>query len=472
MAIDYLVGEYGVVARIFYDADCGIINYWFCDDNGAILTAYALQKSLEKLGYSNLLIDVGMINRSLNGISKKFEMKYLKTTLPTEKEKLASLNEKFKYFIVGSDQVFRREWVPDSFFLDFVNNRNKKIAVSASFGTDSLNCSFSQKREISYWLRRFDALSSRELSGIKLFKQLGVNGQCIIDPVFWMNAEDYISNLKLTRQAREHVAVYFRDVSEKKKRLIESIRKEICDKIVVLNDDTEVESFVQGIGSAKLLITDSYHGVCFAIIFHTQFLCTMNELRGNARFDSLMDVLGLNRNNFISEDIAVDKKEIEKLSSEWDKIDRKINMERDIALKWISNALNRKRSIGTYLRPVIYNKKNIIKDSFGKLKYYVKRRIGAKYFSKNMVCYGAGFYGKKATELLRGRIDFFIDRDPNKKLCEGYYVYTLKKAKKIMNSNTTIVLTVDKNKQNEIRDTLEKEGYRNVICLDSIAEEI
>ena len=88
------------------NAECGIINYWNCDDNGAILTAYALQKSLERLHISSRLINIGrMQNRKGDGISRKFECQYLKTTLPVYENKIRELNSYFKIFLVGMGTV-------------------------------------------------------------------------------------------------------------------------------------------------------------------------------------------------------------------------------------------------------------------------------------------------------------------------------------------------------------------------------
>ena len=450
-------------------ADCGIFNYWCSDDNGAILTAYALQVSLEKIGYSSLLVDVGF-ERKGDGISKKFESKYLKTTLPIYEDSLSSLNNRFSNFIVGSDQVFRREWVPDSFYLDFVNEEKRKIAISASFGKDQIDCSKSQKREIRYWLKRFSALSSREDVGVHIFKSLGCKGCQIIDPVFWLNRNEYIKNLGLdsTQKNEKNLVVYFRDESEKKRQMVDTIRRILDANVILLDDNTEVEKFLESISNARLLITDSYHGVCYAIIFNVEYFCTMNEQRGNSRFESLIRLLKLEKSHFISEECIITEQKINELQSDWNKINQTIIHEKKKALLWTQKSLQKNNMFYSSFKAKVYKFKNEIMDFVGNRIYYIYKYFFRMIDNEKFVCYGAGYYGKKAAEKFGEKIVFFIDMNPNIIWHEGKYVYTLERASRILNKNTKIVLTVGNEKRNEIRNLLSDYGYINILEMENL----
>ena len=446
-------------------ADCGIFNYWCCDDNGAILTAYALQRSLEKIGYTSLLINTGF-ERKGNGISKRFEAKYLKTTLPVTKEKLNLLNRRFKSFIVGSDQVFRREWVPDSFFLGFVDNNKQKISVSASFGKNDINCDKSQERELKYWLKRFDSLSVREDTGVEILKRMGVRGKQIIDPVFWLDGDEYKENFNIfaSKNIENNLVVYFRDYNEKKRHIVEEIGKKLGYDVVFLNDETEVEKFVECISGAKLVITDSYHGVCFSVIFNVEFICIYNELRGNARFDSLISCLKLDKKHFITEAIEIDNIIIN-ITSDWNEVNEKIEEERKKAIKWMKSALCRKR-ISSSILPEIERTKVVMMDHINNYLNYIYRRCVKRTYEDKVICYGAGFYGRQAVKKYGDKIAFFIDKNPSIKWCEGKYVYTIGQANKMLNKNARIVITVDQRKCPEIRTLLFEYGYKNVIEME------
>lgn len=175
-------------------ADCGIINYWWSNDHGAILTAFALQQVLKKMGYTSKLINLTPKNYERDGkISQSFELSHLNTTYEVyDYSSLPSLNNKFGCFIVGSDQVFRAEWVSNDFFLQFADEKIPKFAFSASFGIDNLNVSYLRKLGIGYLLSRFNNISVREKSGVDLCKSVsGVDAQWIIDPVFLLDRTEY-----------------------------------------------------------------------------------------------------------------------------------------------------------------------------------------------------------------------------------------------------------------------------------------
>lgn len=141
-------------------ADCAIINYWYANSHGAVLTAYALQQVLADLGYSSKLLNIcpeGYREKRPGGISQKLELKYLNSTYEIyNTSTLPSLNDKFIYFLVGLEQVFRAEWVGDDWFLQFVELNKPKIAVAASFGTDELSVSKERRKRSAYLLNRFN----------------------------------------------------------------------------------------------------------------------------------------------------------------------------------------------------------------------------------------------------------------------------------------------------------------------------
>lgn len=440
-------------------AKCGILNYWACDDNGAILTAFALQKSLLSIGYDSLLIDIGMA-RKANGISRHFEARYLRTTLPVDKDEVYGLNNRFETFIVGSDQVFRREWVPDEFFLGFVNNNKRKIAVSASFGNDRISCSKTEKMKMSYWLRRFDSISTREISGIKLLKLLGVNGTRIIDPVFWLTVDKYIELFDLKKSSIKKVTYYYRDKSESTLKALHIISDKLGAIPIVLDDNTEVELFLQEIYTSELLLTDSYHGVCYALLFNVDFLCTRNETRGNDRFSSLMNVLGISEEHFVSQDAILNRSVYPLRQNTWDEINKNIQKERKIALAWMNRSLKKRKGIYPQARALLYLKRQTIIEKVIKRLYIVSLVMMRK--KLGLVCYGAGNYGVKATKKYGERIDFFIDKDTRKRMIEGICVLSYEEAKPFLKTDTPIVITVSDNYISEIETKLKNDGYTNI----------
>jgi hypothetical protein len=124
--------------------DVAILNYWPYSNFGAIITGYALQKSLDELGYSNRLIWY-MNNANIrhkvetfnNSHFKDFADRYMNyTSLITDKD-LIKINEQTDTVIVGSHQVWKSSGQginKGAYYLNFVTDSSKKIACAASFG--------------------------------------------------------------------------------------------------------------------------------------------------------------------------------------------------------------------------------------------------------------------------------------------------------------------------------------------------
>lgn len=360
-------------------ADCGIINYWWCDDNGAILTAFALQNIIAEIGYTSRLINLSESGMR-NGISQQFEIKYLCTTEPVNSsEQFAQLNKSFNNFIVGSDQVFRADWVNDHWFLDFVDFHKNKIAVSASFGIDTLNVSAERRKKIQLLLSRFNKISIRELSGVQLCKMLGVKADYVIDPVFILDTAYYINlekDSKVVLPQHEYIFCYFRDYDEAIDAVLQTYAKTLSLQIIRADDQTDVVDFLKLIHNAKMIITDSYHGLCFSLIFNKPYICYYNIMRGKTRFDALIKVLQLNQNNFVSdmEDIQADKLFVEN----WNSVNANIAFFRTSGKNWIKNALEKKQKINLFKFAIRYIHDNLSKKyhkSKNRIKRIVKRVI-------------------------------------------------------------------------------------------------
>ena len=328
-------------------ADCGIINYWWCNDNGAILTAFALQRLLQLNGYSSRLINVcGSDQYAVRsrGISSDFERKYLHTTEQiVSEQQFKTLNSSFTHFITGSDQVFRAEWVTNRWFLDFVELPRNKIAMAASFGTGKLAVNKVRERQVQYLLRRFNSISIRELSGVKLCTELGVDAQYVIDPVFLIDPQNYVSILQNSSYhmgGRRHVFGYFRDMTEEKREQVEKVAAQRELDVFLADDATPVEQFLFMIYNAEFVVTDSYHGLCFSLIFQKEYACYYNKLRGNDRFETLIEVLGINTEKLLPENKGITVSSALQKKENWECINRNIQEQRVCGTQWLLNALN------------------------------------------------------------------------------------------------------------------------------------
>lgn len=71
-------------------------------------------------------------------------------------------------------------------------------------------------------------------------------------------------------------------------------KRNLFTNYVSLNDNVSIEQWLSFFDEAEYVVTDSYHGLVFSLIFNKPFYLIRNSFRGNARFDSLLSTFGLN----------------------------------------------------------------------------------------------------------------------------------------------------------------------------------
>lgn len=217
--------------------------------------------------------------------------------------------EKLDAVIVGSDQVWRKQYINDkyykSYFLDFVDSSiTKKIAYSASFGRDIWEGE-NDRQEIAKCLAEFTAVSTRELAGVSICKEsFGFeSAKHTLDPTLLIGKEfylDMISKYDTSNILKGGLLTYVLDEADDKKQIIDFVQKELnIEKINYLKgfNDTNtiytVPQWVSSFANAETVVTDSFHGMVFSIIFEKNFIVIGNHSRGLDRFVSLLSLLGL-----------------------------------------------------------------------------------------------------------------------------------------------------------------------------------
>lgn len=268
------------------------------------------------------------------------------------------LKNKLDAIIVGSDQVWRPYYSPcqPNYFLDFLpkESKIKRISYAASFGGDEWTFSPEMTEECGSLLKRFDAVSVRESSAIKLCKEhFGIEATQTLDPTLLLEKEDYCK-LFTSKKDRGDLFCYILDRSEEKKNIIGSIAEEISfipfesmpesqDNVYNLYEDIEkcvypsVEDWLSAFMEAKMVLTDSFHGTVFSIIFNKPFWVVVNEGRGKARFESILSLFNLQHRMITSNSI----KNVNLMESiDWTSVNTKRKELQEESRQFIINALN------------------------------------------------------------------------------------------------------------------------------------
>lgn len=310
---------------------------------GGILQCYALQTILERKGHEVFVLHTGSEEVDYKTRAGLFVKRLIKTILrmeskfygcKTEREIIQKYTQAFirKYIhllnvrdlslskendfdaiVVGSDQIWRPAYYQPiaNAYLKFAKDWTsvKRVAYAASFGTNKWEYTRQETEECASLLKLFDMVSVRERAGIDLCKKyLGVEAVQVLDPTLLLSKEDY---LKLIDQSdvEKHDAglfCYFLDETPEKTELVKKMAKENGWKYFQANNpnielplyferriQTPVEQWIAGFRDASFVVTDSFHGCVFSILFKKDFVAILNKERGSDRFYSLLEVFGL-----------------------------------------------------------------------------------------------------------------------------------------------------------------------------------
>lgn len=318
----------------------GVLTLPIGGNYGGVMQAYALISFLQSKGYDATIIKNHTKAKNTKELLHHFAdlyinsniLKFVKSNVYQSKKIVNEsdyklLSKKFDYFIVGSDQVWRLECAKDDidkYFLSFVNNK-PKISYAASFGIDNWDCSNGLRSELAAYLAQFNAVSVRENSGINICKYLSCyNAQHVLDPTLLLSKSHYLQLCKEEEVKSKNILSYVLDKNETNERIIEQVGLD-CGLPINYAGDREklrhllknfeitklskakkhsIEYWLACFRDAEYVITDSFHGMVFSIIFEKQFVVIGNKKRGLARFESLLNEINLKDRLLIELDLA------------------------------------------------------------------------------------------------------------------------------------------------------------------------
>lgn len=369
----------------------GILTLPLWNNYGGIIQAYALKEILIKLNQDVWLIDYhhpqlsfsNQLKRNIKKSIKKIVRPHgvfypeLKENKHISQHTLEFIRNEFENItpkiydkvtlrqqtsfldavIVGSDQVWRPSYTPDiySYFLDFCKPNQLKISYAASFGTDNLLLNKEQVLKCSKLLEKFNAISVREDDGVRICKELfSTDVEHLLDPVMLLNPSDYLDLIKgeNTENSKGNLFTYILDTNNSKKDFIKNVAKiqglhpfKVMPKIYDSNFTYENEKYIypspyqwiRSFDDADFVITDSFHGCIFSILFNKPFLAIGNFQRGLSRFNSILKLFELEDRLITS----IDEFSLSKLNHEinWDNVNSILETERKKSLNFLSNAL-------------------------------------------------------------------------------------------------------------------------------------
>jgi len=333
----------------------GIITFHFAHNQGAVLQCYALQNALNKMGYDAGVIDYCPSYHTIRYSAKRnpFVMAYYSfkkqknkgciirfyqtarafakgvylTAMQTYKlreknfsnfiNKNLNLSDSYKTikslrknppkydaYISGSDQLWNPDLVDGTFdpayFLDFGESDVKKITYAVSLKE---NYTEKEKQKMQQFCKAIDAISAREKNNT-LDEVLNGEYTVCIDPTLLLSMEDYADIISEKAEDKPYVFVYGFESTDNMINAVKSISNELGIRVVngspervKLSNaenlyDYGPDEFLSYIKNAQFVVTNSFHGTAFSIIYNKQFVTVAHTTRGRRMVD-LLEKLGL-----------------------------------------------------------------------------------------------------------------------------------------------------------------------------------
>jgi hypothetical protein len=302
-------------------------------NHGARLQCYALVHWLQKQGHSVEVIDyrpaytldaklwywpglslfrwaqlfVYYPTRKRNIERRKYFDSFSQKYLPLTKNIYYSIDDLRKnppiadIYIAGSDQIWNTTFsngTDSAYYLDFGSNNIRRESFAASFATERLKPG--TESFVKENLERFDKITVREQSALKILESLGLVGTLQEDPVFLLSASEWDKVANGTGAGEKYVLVYDfynrDDIKAEAQRIAQTGNLKIfnighmkfsyADKNFVYAGP---ETFVSLIKNASYVISNSFHGTAFAMIYGVPFLVLDRPDGLNIRMHDLLE---------------------------------------------------------------------------------------------------------------------------------------------------------------------------------------
>lgn len=235
------------------------------------------------------------------------------------------LNEKYDYFLVGSDQVWNPNygWLNSIDLLSFAD-QNKRIAFSASFGVSEIPEEYVENA--SKELKKFKAISVREERGREIVEDLTSRKdiEVLVDPTMLLSAEEWTKMAKKPKALRSEKPILLKyflgGLSIEKQEIINNVAKKNHWQIIDIFDKKSKfyscgpSEFLWLERHAALVCTDSFHSSVFAIINEKPFVIfdrEGNHAKMNSRLETLISKFNLKNRWFNGKEITKENLEVD-----------------------------------------------------------------------------------------------------------------------------------------------------------------
>lgn len=319
----------------------GIITRHAIANYGSILQSYATQRVFEKLGVEAEIIDYvreeerseklvetymknsriwnrNIITRLIYKCIQTPNLKRMETEFKKNREKYLKITNKrytdFKediptadIYCTGSDQVWGQignEKFDKNYFLDFVPKGKKCISYAASFG--KANISDELKDRLPKLMEKYSTVLVRENTAVDILESCNIKSSLVLDPTLLLCKEEWEKLCKdKYKKDKEYILVYQLHHNKYFDKYLKKLKKSTGLEIYRVSPSyyfkykigkfvylPSLEQFITLFSNAKYVVTDSFHGTVFSIIFNKPMIDILPSQTGT-RIESLLTLFGI-----------------------------------------------------------------------------------------------------------------------------------------------------------------------------------
>ncbi|ONI46469.1 hypothetical protein AN640_00760 [Candidatus Epulonipiscium fishelsonii] len=326
-------------------------------NHGALLQTYALQKTVEKLGFECEVIRFDYKTKQAELTNKSYsnaeQMQAFSETIPHSSKiynsaTIYECNELYDIFICGSDQIWSDKVGMSScalphMALSFANEDKLKIGYAVSMGgaytTDNI------KNVLKEPAQKLDYILAREKSAVPFISELsGKSVESVLDPTLLLLKKDW-ATLKIETNDAPYIFCYMLDLPSNLKKCINELSQKTNYEIKYLSDYSDPIEFITLIANAEYVVTNSFHGTIFSIIYNKQFISfyidnIQSDYSKNVRIKDLLKMFDI-CDRYIDIDTPIENcLSIIDNKINYSKVNAILELEREKSLAFLEKSLN------------------------------------------------------------------------------------------------------------------------------------
>ena len=237
------------------------------------------------IGYIKPAHDISFLNKTVN--------------LRIINNAFKEINENEYDFLVVNSEKSWEKLNEESLDINFLNFAKKwdtpKIIYGALLGMIDDDFTNNKIKFFKKQLKNINVLSFKEKSAIQLFKKyLNYEPSLVLDPTLLIDNKYYKDLIKDYKgeftPEDNYIFIYRINKIKPMEIFIKNLKKQLNYKLYNCHKKDSIEKFLYGIINCKAVVTNSYYGVIFSLIFNKPYICFNKKKINNDRYDILKDI--------------------------------------------------------------------------------------------------------------------------------------------------------------------------------------